>query len=249
MASTTWNGEVVRTKLIARIIIDIAMTLLLLCAYAYRITGDAAHEWIGVCVFALFIAHNVINRTWYKTIFKGKYTLRRTVMTACNAALVFTFAVVIITGLLQSRAVLAFLHLRGGMLLRQIHTTAAYWGLPLIGVHLGLHWGMFVKGTRKISGVNNENRARMVAAKVTAFLFAAFGVWASFDRDMFAKLFLGFSFDYWDESRPAILFFAAMLSIIAVYVFVTYYTLKIAERQKRKEPKNKKSPLQSSGVF
>ncbi|GHV86532.1 membrane protein [Spirochaetia bacterium] len=219
-------------KFITRIIIDLVMTLLLLCAYAYRITGDTAHEWIGLCVFVLFIAHNGINRTWYKTIFKGTYTPRRAVMAACNAALVFTFAVVLITGLLQSRAVLAFLHLPGGMLLRQIHTTAAYWGLPLTGIHLGLHWGMFVKGTRKMLGVSGENSVRTKAAKVTAVLFAAFGVWASFDRDMFAKLFLGFSFDYWDENRPAILFFAALLSIMAVYVFVTYYTLKRAERQK-----------------
>ncbi|GMO33389.1 MAG: DUF4405 domain-containing protein [Termitinemataceae bacterium] len=225
------------TKLIARIIIDIAMTLLILCAYAYRITGDAAHEWIGICVFVLFVAHNVINRTWYKTIFKGKYTPRRALMTSCNAALVFTFSVVLITGLLQSRAVLAFLHLPGGILLRQIHTTAAYWGLPLIGVHLGLNWGMVVNGTRKMLGASGENRVRTKAAKVTAFVFAAFGVWASFDRDMFAKLFLGFSFDYWDESRPAILFFAAMLSIMAVYVFVTYYMLKVAQRQKPKEQK------------
>ena len=64
-------------KLTARIIIDLAMTLLLLGAYAYRITGDAAHEWIGICVFALFIAHNIINRKWYKSIFKGAYTPRR----------------------------------------------------------------------------------------------------------------------------------------------------------------------------
>lgn len=232
-----------RTKLIARIIIDLAMTLLLLCAYAYRITGDAAHEWIGICVFVLFIAHNVINRKWYKTIFKGKYTLRRAVMTGCNAALVFTFAVVLITGLLQSRAVLAFLHLSGGMLLRSIHTTAAYWGLPEIGVHLGLHWGIFVKGARKMSGVSGENRACATAAKITAFLFAAVGVWASFDRDMFAKLFLGFSFDYWDESRPAILFFAAMLSIMALYVFVTYYTLKRAEREPPPAPRGDVPPL------
>jgi hypothetical protein len=226
----------VNGKITVRIIIDLAMTILLLCAYAYRITEDAAHEWIGVFVFALFIAHNVINRKWYKSILTGAYTPRRVLMTACNISLVFTFALLLITGLLQSRAVLAFLHLPGEMLLRQIHTTAAYWGLPLIGVHLGLHWGMFVKGTRKKTSVNAKNRARAITAKIAAFLFAAFGVWASFDRDMFAKLFLGFSFDYWNEERPAILFFAAMLSIMAVYVFVTYYTLKMAERKRPHNP-------------
>jgi hypothetical protein len=62
-------------KATARLIIDLALAFLLLCAYAYRIIGNAAHEWVGVSVFALFIAHNIINRQWYKTIFKGKYTL------------------------------------------------------------------------------------------------------------------------------------------------------------------------------
>jgi hypothetical protein len=224
----------VNAKLTARVIIDLAMTILLLCAYAYRITGDTAHEWIGISVLRCLsrIILSTVNGT---KVFSGAHT-RRAVMTACNIALVFTFSTLVITGLLQSRAVLPFLHLPGGMLLRQIHTTAAYWGLPLIGVHLGLNWEMFVKGTSKKASVNPKNRAYAITAKITAFLFAAFGVWASFDRAMFAKLFLGFSFDYWNEESPAILFFAAMLSIMAVYVFVTYYTLKMAERKRPHNP-------------
>jgi hypothetical protein len=212
-----------KKQLVARLIIDLAMTILLLCAYAYRIIGDAVHEWIGVSVFALFITHNAINRQWYKTIFKGKYTPRRIIMTAANIVFVFTMTALLITGLLQSRTVLAFLRLPGDMTLRQIHTTTAYWGLPLIGVHVGLHWRMF---TRLIS----KNRL-IIIARIFAFLFAAFGVWASFDRDMFSKLFLGFSFDYWPEERPAILFFIVTLSVMAVYIFAVYYVMKKLERR------------------
>jgi hypothetical protein len=67
--------------------------------------------------------------------------------------------------------------------------------------------------------------------RVLAFALAVFGVWSSFDRDMFSKLFRGFSFDYWPEERPAILFFAVNLSLMAVYIFVAYYTLKGLERR------------------
>jgi hypothetical protein len=81
-------------KLAIRLIIDFAMTILLLCAYAYRIIGDAAHEWIGVVVFVLIIAHNVVNRRWYKSIFRGTYTPRRAVMTAVNTALAFTMTAI-----------------------------------------------------------------------------------------------------------------------------------------------------------
>jgi hypothetical protein len=211
-------------KFVLRLLIDFAMTSLLLCAHAYRITGDTAHEWIGISVFALFICHNIINWRWYKNIFRGKYTLRRTITAIVNIALVFTMAALIATGFIHSRAVLAFLHLPGGMVLRQIHTTAAYWGLPLTGIHAGLHWGMF---TRVIS----KNHLIITSARIFAFLFAAFGVWSSFDRDIFSKLFLGFSFDYWPDERPAILFFGVMLSIMAVYIFAAYYALKRLERR------------------
>jgi phosphotransferase system glucose/maltose/N-acetylglucosamine-specific IIC component len=50
---------------------------------------------------------------------------------------------------------------------------------------------------------------------------------------MFSKLFLGFSFDYWPEERPAILFFIITLSIMAVYIFATYYALKRLGRRAR----------------
>jgi hypothetical protein len=193
----------------------------------YRITGDVAHEWIGVAVFTLFIAHNILNRQWYKHIFKGKYTFCRTIMAIVNITLVFTMATLIVTGLMQSRMVLAFLHLPGGMVLRLIHTTAAYWDLPLTGIHLGLNWGMIIRGVRQMAGITQKNRIRGIIVRVLAFLFAAFGVWASFDRDMFSKLFQGFSFYYWDMERPTIIFFAAMLSIMGLYVSVTYYVLKI----------------------
>ena len=214
-------------KSAARLIIDLTMTVLLLCAYAYRIIGDAAHEWVGVSVFALFIAHNILNRQWYKNIFKGKYTLRRALMAAVNIVLALTTATLIITGLLQSRAVLAFLHLPGGMVLRLIHTTAAYWLLPFIGIHIGLHWGM---AAQRIGG----NHLIKNLMRIATFLFAVFGVWSSFDRDMFSKLFRGFSFDYWPEERPALLFFAETLSVMAVYIFATHYTLKWLERKRKR---------------
>jgi hypothetical protein len=156
-------------------------------------------------------------------------------MTAVNIALVFTMAALLITGLLQSRTALAFLHLPGGMVLRLIHTTAAYWGLPLIGIHLGLNWGLVISGTRKLAGITGKNRVSAVITRVFAFLFAVFGVWASFDRDMFSKLFLGFSFDYWDERRPAIIFFAAMLSIMGIYAFATYYALKVLGKKRKQK--------------
>jgi hypothetical protein len=226
-------------QLATRIIIDLAMTVLLLCAFAYRITGDTAHEWIGVSVFVLFTTHNIINRKWYKTIFKGAYTMRRVIMTAVNLSLALTMVTLITTGFLHSRTVLAFLHLSGGIALRQIHTTAAYWGFLLIAVHIGLHWGMFINAAKNMIGITTKNRVRTVIVRLLTFLIVIAGVWWSFDRDMFSKLFQGFSFDYWPEERPAILFFAINLSIMGVYIFVTYYAFKFLGWFKHQKIRNK----------
>jgi hypothetical protein len=214
-------------QLAARLIIDFVMTVLLLCAYAYRIIGDVAHEWVGIAVFASFIAHNAINWRWYKNIFKGKYTLRRTIAAIVNITLAFTMATLLVTGLLQSRTVLAFLNLPGDMLLRQAHTAAAYWGLPLIGVHVGLHWEMIMNGFGKMARVSGSSLTRRVTLRAISVMIVIYGVYASFDRDMGSKLFLGYSFDFWDPDRPAVLFFTSNLAIMGVYVCMTYYTLKL----------------------
>jgi hypothetical protein len=113
--------------------------------------------------------------------------------------------------------------------------TAAYWCLPLIGVHLGLNWKTILSAFRKMAKINGENRTRKIILCIIAFATAAFDVWSSFDRIMFSKLFLGFSFDYWPNERPAILFFAVNLSLMGVYVFVTHYVLAVFERKKRGE--------------
>jgi cytochrome b561 len=221
-------------KLAIRLIIDLVMTILILFALAYRITGDVAHEWIGISVAVLFIVHNALNWRWYKNLFKGKYAVHRSANTAVNFILLITMTTLIISGMLISRTILAFLNLPGGMETRQIHTTAAYWGLIIIAVHIGMHGEMIVNAFRKMFKISGKSTLRVIIVRGIMLLFISFGVWASFDRDMFSKLFLGFSFDYWDEDRPAILFFAAHFSIMAIYIFATYYLFKLVGRKNKK---------------
>ena len=56
--------------------IDILMTLALFFLMGYHFWGETAHEWAGAGMFVLFIAHQILNRGWYQSLFCGKYTLR-----------------------------------------------------------------------------------------------------------------------------------------------------------------------------
>jgi len=214
-----------------RIALDIAMTFLLLCAYNSQLARETAHIYIGMAIIVLFTVHIFINRHWFKTMFKGKYTPRRIVMTVVNVLLALAAITLMITGILEARWKAFLLQFEREITLRQIHTTAAYWFWPLIGVHLGLHWGMFTKFIGK-------NNFIVITMRIFACLFAAFGVWSFFDRDMFSKLFLGFSFDYWPQERPVVLFFAETLSVMGIFVFATYYFLKLFSWLKNKKIKN-----------
>ena len=66
-----------KSKATLKIVIDLAMTAALLFLMGYQFWSDTAHEWAGAGMFVLFIAHHILNRGWYKALFKGKYTPAR----------------------------------------------------------------------------------------------------------------------------------------------------------------------------
>lgn len=77
-----------KPKAVVKLAVDAAMTVLLLLLMAFELVGRAAHEWIGVGMFFLFVLHHLLNRGWTKRLFQGKYTPYRMLQTAV-AALVF----------------------------------------------------------------------------------------------------------------------------------------------------------------
>ena len=54
-----------KTNMIIKRIVDTAMTVLLLSLMAYQVTGEMAHEWIGMGMTVLVIIHQILNRKWY----------------------------------------------------------------------------------------------------------------------------------------------------------------------------------------
>lgn len=43
----------------------------------YELVGQAAHEWIGIGIFVLFIVHHILNGKWSRNLGRGTYTLLR----------------------------------------------------------------------------------------------------------------------------------------------------------------------------
>ena len=121
-------------------IVDAVMTVLLLCLMAYQVTGEMAHEWIGIGMTVLVILHQILNRKWYSAVFKGKYNPYRSMTTILNALLLASFALTAFCGMAMSGYAVPFLY---GMapvsFVRRMHLSMSHWSFVLMGLHLGMH--------------------------------------------------------------------------------------------------------------
>lgn len=91
-----------------KISIDAAMTLALLLLMAYGLVGEAAHEWLGMGMFALFLLHHLLNRRWIRAVPQGRYAPPRIVQTVLTLLLLLTMLGSMVSGVIVSRYVFPF---------------------------------------------------------------------------------------------------------------------------------------------
>jgi hypothetical protein len=227
-------------KTIFKLVNDLVMTILMLVAMAYYITGNMVHEVVGVVVLSLFIIHNFLNRRWYKAIFRGKYNVRRVIQIGINLLFLVTITLMIISAVLISSDLFPFIPIDNDMTLRQIHVQTAYWGFVIMAVHIGLSWEMIIGSVRRMTGITGASRIRTIMLRVLAVLIVAYGVQSSFEGDMGSKLLFYNPFG-WSYNNSTIRFLIDHLSIMGIYVSGTHYTLKFVHNQEKGRGRKNKS--------
>ena len=194
-----------KPKAVVKLVVDVALTVLLLLLMAFELVGRAAHEWIGVGMFFAFLLHHLLNRGWTKRLFQGKYTPYRILQTAVAALVFLAMMGSFVSAVFISQEVFAFLPIRQGMALgRTVHLLCAYWGYLLLSLHLGLHWGMLLAvAGRKLS----PSSRRRVVSNILGGAVALYGVFALFKRQIPTYLFLQSQFVFFNFDEPLALFF------------------------------------------
>lgn len=152
-----------KRNMLIRLSIDLSMTVLMLVVMAYQITRNTIHELLGSTLFLFFIAHNILNRRWYKMIFKGKHNVRRILSIAVNLLFLVSMAVVMLSSVPISRDIFAFIPINNDMMLLQIHVLTSYWAFIFMAVHIGLSWGTIIHAIRKMTGITSTSRIRTIA--------------------------------------------------------------------------------------
>ncbi len=212
---------------VAKIIVDVLMTLALLFLMGYQLWGEAAHEWAGAGMLVLFLAHHILNRGWYANLFKGRFTPMRVFQICVDMLLLIAMLAQMYSGIVMSRHVFAFLPIDGGMALaRRLHLLGAYWGFILMSVHLGLHWNLFLGLAKRKTGTWKPSRVRRLALFLISLLIAAYGAFVFMNRDFPTYLFLQSEFVFLDYGEPLWSFYLDYISLMGLGAFLAHYLSK-----------------------
>lgn len=222
-----------KPKMTAKICVDIGMTIALLFLMTYELIGQAAHEWLGIGIFVLFILHHILNRKWSGSLLKGKYTPLRIWQTTLVLLVLAAMIGSMVSGVILSRHALSFLPLKGGRsFARSLHMLASYWGFVLMSLHLGLHWRMMIGVAVKV--VKNPSAARTWTLRILAFAIAVYGVYAFIKRDIGQYMLLNIQFVFFDFEEPLIVFLLDYMAIMGLFVFIGHYLTDILKRYSKK---------------
>ncbi len=229
---------VLKPKMMLKMGIDLVMTVLLLCQMAYMLIGETAHEWMGAAMFVLFILHHILNWRWYKNLMKGRYSILRVWQIVVNFLALLSMIGLMVSGIIMSRTVFAFLPIDGGMgFARILHMLAAYWGFILMSVHLGLHWGMIMGMVRKIACVKKASPARVWILRGLALVICGFGIYAFLKNNIADYLFVRSEFVFFDMRQPLALFFGEYLAMMGLWACIAYYAGKfLSKRSGNRKP-------------
>ncbi len=204
-----------KAKHITMRIIDLIMTGNLLFLMALQVTRQLAHEWIGIAMTVLFVVHHIFNYKYYKTIFKGKYNFFRVFQLLISVLLLASFVLTAFSGMTMSRFATPFMN---GFLkasdARKIHLAISYWSYVLMGVHIGLHFGII---TAKLP--------KGIFRTISAVIMTGISIWGFMlflNANIFNYMFMQTHFAFLDYEKAAWLVILENFIMLISWAFTAY---------------------------
>ncbi len=216
-----------------RIVVDCGMAVLMPLLMAYSLVGEAVHEWLGTAMAALSILHHILNRKWYRGLFKERHTGIRVLTVVTDLLLLANMIALPVSGIMMSRHVFTSLGIKAGLsFARTIHLLFSYWGLVLMSFHMGLHGAMIMGMFRRMVSIKSKSAARTIILRVIAALVGVGGIRAFFQRGILDYLFLQSQFAFFDFSQPLFLFLFDYTTVIFLFAALGYWVAECLRRHK-----------------
>ena len=121
--------------------LDTSLLILFFTTLAGNFTSAQAHEMLGITFIALIIAHNLLNRHFYKSFLRGNFNWRRLI----NHVVIIFFAISILVAAISGSA-LADYFPAPDLNWRSIHLGAAICSTVALFIHILIHASRYIKG-------------------------------------------------------------------------------------------------------
>lgn len=204
-----------KTNIIVKRIVDIALMITLLLLMAFQVTEQLAHEWLGITMFALTIVHQILNRKFYAAIFKGKYSPLRVFRLIINILLLLSFVCTAFSGMMMSRFATPFMNgILPSSVVRQGHLALSHWSFVLMGLHLGLHFGIITSKLKK-------GAVRLALGAVMSVI-SVYGFYLFFKSDMLNYMLFKSPFAFLDYTKAWWLVILENLAMLLAWGFAAY---------------------------
>ena len=122
--------------------LDVALLILFFVGLASNFMSATVHEAAGIIFVVGVVVHNVMNRNFYRSFFRGKFTRRRIV----NHATIILFAVGIVVLTVSGAALANFFPASTEINWRSLHLGAAIFSTVALFVHILIHASRYVHG-------------------------------------------------------------------------------------------------------
>ena len=193
------------------------MAAVLVAVMATALVQEVPHEWLGLALFVLLIAHIVLNRRWLGSVFRGRHNVVRILQIVTIAGLLVCMLGQVVSSLVISKHAFAFLPaLPGAAWARRVHMVCSYWSFVLAFTHAGLH----VRAPRKLQAW------QVWAFRIVFFVVAAFGAYSFVRLGLPAYLAGQVQFAAVDTTTPLGLVIAQYASVAVLVTGLFYYLRK-----------------------
>ena len=211
-----------------KITIDILMYILFISLMGQHITENLIHEVLGITLFILFLIHHILNIKYYKTLFKGKYTYKRSLILIIDLLLLISMLGMIISAINISSEVLSFLNIPSKIWGRKLHMLSTSWGFIFMSIHIGLHLNVLINKLNK----KMKDKTFEYVYYLLLVLLVIYGIYSFIKLNLIIDIFLLNAFKYYDFNESPIVFY---LHVIVSSICISLATNSISSIKRKKE--------------
>ena len=211
-----------------KIFVDILMYFLFIILMGHHITENFIHEVLGTILLVLFIIHHILNIRYFKTIFKGKYNTKRTIILILDILLFFSMIGIIISAINISSEVFAFLEIPTKIWGRKLHMLSTSWGFVFMSMHVGMHLSQLINNLRKKIKVSRFEYVYYLLLG----LILVYGIYSFIKLNFISDMFLLNAFKYYDFGESPVVYY---LHVIASSLLISVIMYFITNRKKERK--------------